>query len=577
MESTVSFTINHTAKTGRLTDLTDYAALGLDPSTNQMKFLGTINFQGLPLYSKITVGNPLIDLQSGATYFEFPLELDSNGDIANGVYSIVDYQVFFTISSEDIDSDAAQQTILITNEGGAADAFAEGNLITFGKVLPLPVLTVETVVVSAESVSGSLLITVESGVLDYTDVSGFVSVYTNKATSSYTYPGCTLLTASVNLVSDCNYGDNGTWSVSNTTVATNQTLVSTSATINYPSWTGEDPIVVTSLPYVNNRLATGTYSVVAAFVYSQVESDGLIIQYTASCAQEFDVRCAQPLCSLNKCIENLRVANANAINSGKTSPYQVYVDNISLLWIEAQNYLACGQLAEYQTTVEAIQAQLDSSGCDCDCCEDGELRWVYNTSESAQTAIELLQAEVLALQNPTVYNTVIFDSVFPVMDEADGMLPNNPTFRRPMSDLSEIVIDKKYFAPNENGYPKKFIQVELGAYLNNQSYTATIENVDTATNIAPNVAFGAQEGEFRITMRIYTYENGTSGIYQVVSAEGFVIDNGATPNLVTERFYDQNSGLSLFDTTVDLTLNFVPAAIEDMGFTYFKITAIGLP
>ena len=574
MESTVSFTINHTTKTGRLTDLTDYAALGLDPSTNQMKFLGTINFQGLPLYSKTTVGNPLIDLQSGATYFEFPAELDSNGDIANGVYSLTAYSTVAVLALTDaFDTD---NSLAFSGYGDLAASITTSDVVEVtsganaGTYAPIV----------AVSISGILLMSVSGG--DISDDAGtdiptnFTFALTLNQTQ-WTYPGCTLLTASVNLVSDCNYGDNGTWSVSNTTVTTNQTLVSTSATINYPSWTGEDPIVVTSLPYVNNRLATGTYSVVAAFVYSQVESDGLIIQYTASCTEEFDVRCAQPLCSLNKCIENLRVANANAINSGKVSPFQVYVDNISLLWIEAQNYLACVQLAEYQTAVEAIQAQLDSSGCDCDCCEDGELRWVYNTSESAQTAIELLQAEVLALQNPTVYNTVIFDSVFPVMDEADGMLPNNPTFRRPMTDLSEIVIDKKYFAPNENGYPKKFIQIELGAYLNNQTYTATIENVATTTNIAPNVAFGAQEGEFRMTMRIYTYENGTSGIYQVVSAEGFVIDNGATPNLVTERFYDQNSGLSLFDTEVDLTLNFVPAAIVDMGFTYFKITAIGLP
>jgi hypothetical protein len=578
MESTISFTINHTAKTGRLTDLTDYSAFGLDPSINQMKFLGTINFQGSPLYSKTTAGDPLIDLQSGATYFEFPLELDSTGAIANGVYSIVDYQVFFTISPiSGVNSSASGQTILIPSEGGLADAFAEGNSITFGKTFPLPSAVITTTVVSAESVSGSLLITASSGVLDYSDVAGFLSALTNKATNNYTYSGCSLVDASVNLVSDCNYGDNGTWSVSNTTVTTNQTLVSTSATINYPSWTGEAPIVVTSLPYVNNRLATGTYSVVASFVYSQVENDGLIIQYAALCTQEFDVRCAQPLCSLNKCIENLRIANDAAIKSGKTSPYQVYVDNIALLWIEAQNYLACGQLAEYQTTVEAIQAQLDSSGCECDCCEDGELRWVYNTSESAQTAIEQLQAEVLALQNPDVYNIVIFDSVFPVMDEAVGTLPNNPTFRRPMTDLSEITIDKKYFAPNENGYPKKFVQIDLGVYLDDQNYETFMENVATSTNIAASISFGAQDGEFRVTMKLYTYENGTSGIYQITSSEGFVIDNGPTPNVVTERFYNQNSGLSLFDTTEDLVLNFVPTALEQMGFTYFRITAIGLP
>jgi hypothetical protein len=376
LQVTGTFTINVTTKKCRFTDTTDYSLVGLDPSLNQMKFLGVISFQGTPLYSKLTVGDPLIDLQSGATYFEFDAELDSNGDIANGVYSVSNYSTTAVLTL----TDAANTDSLFVFSGNSALApfLSAGDTIDVSLGSNQGIFTI----VEVAALSGFLVVEVAESVVTETgtNIACTFDITTQLNQTQWTYSGCVLINASVNLVSDCNYGDNGTWSVSNTTVTTTQTLVSTSATINYPSWTGEAPIVVTSLPYVNNRLATGTFSVVAAFVYSQVENDGLIIQYTASCAQEFDVRCAQPLCSLNKCIENLRVANANAINSGRVSPFQVYVDNISLLWIEAQNYLACGQLGNYQSAVEAIQVQLDSSGCDCGCCEDSELRWITNGS-----------------------------------------------------------------------------------------------------------------------------------------------------------------------------------------------------
>lgn len=575
LEVTGTFTINVTTKKCRFTNTTDYSLVGLDPSLNQMKFLGVISFQGTPLYSKTTVGDPLIDLQSGATYFEFDAELDSNGDVANGVYSISNYSTTAVLTLTDAAN--TDSLFVFAGNGDLAPFLSAGDTIDVSTGSNQGVFTI----VEVGALSGFLVVEVAESVVTETgtDIACTFDITTQLNETQWTYSGCSLISASVNLVSDCNYGDNGTWSVSNTTVTTTQTLVSTSATINYPSWTGEAPIVVTSLPYVNNRLATGTYSVVASFVYSQVESDGLIIQYTASCTQEFDVRCAQPLCSLNKCIENLRIANEAAIQSGKTSPYQVYVDNIALLWIEAQNYLACGELSDYQTTVEAIQSQLDSSGCECDCCEDGELRWVYNTSESAQTAIELLQEQVEALENPTVYNKVIFDSVLPIKAD-DGFLPNNPTFYRPFTDVSEITIPKEYLQPNENGYPKRYVEIDISVSLFDSAipYSLYVENVATSANIfSSGITGSADEGQMRIKAMIYTFENGTSGIYQIAQAEAFTIDDGVSPSVVSAQFFDQNSGLNIWDTTEDLVLNFIPQDTEAMGFVYFKITAVAIP
>jgi len=205
------------------------------------------------------------------------------------------------------------------------------------------------------------------------------------------------------------------------------------------------------------------------------------------------------------------------------------------------------------------------------------LRWVYNTSEAAQTAIEQLQADVLALENPTVYNKVIFDSVLPIRDASLGILPNDPPFYRPFTDISEITIAKEYFEPNENGYPKRYVQIDFGIYMVNNLYAGRIVDTATDDNISPAISAAAQNGEARITYKIYTFENGTSGVYGVVTAEGFTIDNGPSPNTVTDENYFMNSALDLFDTTEDLVLDFTPLDIDNLGFTYFKITAVAIP
>lgn len=570
MTNNVTLTLDLTAKTGRVTDSTNYAALGLDVSVNQAKALASILFQGEVIVAKTTVGDPLIDLQSGATYFEFDLELDSDGEVANGIYEISDYSVACVLTATDI---AGDQTFYFAGEGDLSTSFTEGDTIT----VPSGVNAGTFTVIEAANFSGILIVTVEEDTTAQTGISLACAVVFagTLANTTFTYSGCTQIAAAASLVADCEYGDNGTFSVSNTTDITTQTITSLTATINYPSWTEEAPIVVTSLPYVNNRLATGTYSVTLSEVISQTQSDGLILSYTAVFTGEFKVSCAGSLCGMLPCIENLRAAHAEQLRLNKISPYQVYVDNLLMYLTQADGYKACGNYDDYRTALANAQAQIDASGCDCSCCDDDTLQWVYNTSSAAQTAIELLQAQVEALENPTVYSKVLFDSVFPLSDD-QALLPNNPTFYRPFTDISEITIAKEYLAPSDNGYPKNYVEIEIHSYVEDNSFAPQVVNTATLENVIEDVIVSGSDATSRIKIRLYTYENGTSGITQISQIEGFTIDNAVSSNIDNDNYF-QKSGTDLWDTTADLVLDFTPKEPENCSYTYFKITAVALP
>lgn len=573
MTSNVTLTLDLTAKTGRVTDLTDYSLYGIDVSTNVAKALAVIRFQGEIIVDKSSTSSPLIDLQSGATYFEFPLELDSSGQPAYGTYQIENYQVFFAVASSAIDSDAGTQTITVPSQGGLADAISAGDSLFFNKLLPLPVVGLTTTVVSAEAASGALVVTVESGVVDYTNVAGSLSFTANTFEGTYVYSGCTQVTGAVTLTPDCDYGDNGTWTVNNSTIVTTQTLVSTLATINYPSWTGEDPIVVTSLPYVNNRLATGTYSVVAAFVYSQVENDGLILKYTTTVKDEFDVTCNNSLCGLSPCIEALRAAHAAELLRNKISKYQVYVDNVNLYYLEAVGYKSCGDNDAFMAAMGNIKLTLEASGCDCGCCDEDSLMWVYNTSNSAQTAIEVLQAEVLALQNPTVYNEVLYYSQIPFAS-APSYYPTTLDFSRPFTDISAVTIDKKYFDADPNGYSKKFVEIEFSSYsADNVQATISVvggDTIYTGTNASPFVDVTVKHKVVLTTIQM------SAQVFMVVNSQAQFVDNddNASKWIPYSQLYDT----TLWDLTEDLVLDFTPLLNSNqIVYTDFKITAIAIP
>jgi hypothetical protein len=386
MLSTLSFTLDVTQKKGYFTDTTDYSTLPQSLSYLNATGSVAVYFQG------DLIGSPLtIDLGGGDTTTPlFDLELDANGDIANGSYSAV-YTLNFAFNAT-TSCNGTSLAIEITAPPQIVNSitlFEPGVEITVPTILPSGGL-----IVSRNLFAGVLSILVDSPTAFGSQTSRLVTLSQNTGSFSWVYSGCTQTTADVEFTYDCEFGNSGSWAVSNTTVlAATEFITSQVCTINYPSWTNVNPIfnpqvVTTSLPYPtilgeDTPLATGTYSVLLSQQIQQNQASGLIITYSNSITREFTVTCAGTLCGLIPCIENLRAAHATELIRNRISKYQVFVDNVLLYYTEAMNYRACGELDSYKSTIALLQAQLDASGCDCACCDNETYYWVSNNSANS--------------------------------------------------------------------------------------------------------------------------------------------------------------------------------------------------
>ena len=394
MISTVSFSFDLSASPPRavITDSTDYLSIGLDVTTQQAKGYGVLSFNGDIVEAKNTPGDPLINLEAGDTVAFIDLPLDANGNVANGSYS---FQYSLRLDSP-ITAAAAigvvtgGTTFTVSPSYAFLDNFLEvGDSIKLDTLFPSGIIsnTVSAVVIPN-------VITLGTSVANNSYVLFIDDVTHEQFSATYAYSGCTQTTADVDFIYDCEYGNSGTWSVSNATVlGSNEIVASLSCTINYPSWTNIDPlftpqIVTTTLPYPSlpgddTPLATGTYSVLLSQQIQQIQTSGLVVLYNNSITKEFTVSCAGTLCGLVPCIENLRAAHAAELVRNRISKYQVFVDNVLLYYTEAMNYRACGELDKYKSTIALLQAQLDASGCDCACCDNETYYWVSNNSANS--------------------------------------------------------------------------------------------------------------------------------------------------------------------------------------------------
>jgi hypothetical protein len=382
---------------GIVTDSTNYSGpggLGIDLPTQLAKGLGQITFNGDIIEDYNLVGTPMIDLEiwdyvtQGVPTFIFNLPLDVNGNLANGVYTLL-YRLRLVESFEIPVDSATVNTIVITGYEYLANFLEAGNDVSNGaetvQVVSIdfvdPTLTINTTTI-ANPPAWEFLI------FDVTNI---------QANNVYTYSGCVQSTAAVTFSYDCEVGTNGTWAVANSTVLNGQTITSLNATINYPAWTSLTPtfnsqIVTNTLPYSNNVLATGTFSVSLSQVIQNLQVDGLILQYVSSSVQEFVVSCAGSLCGLIPCIESLRNAHATELQRNRISKYQVFVDNLLIYYTQAQNYRSCGDIENYRRTLALIEGQIDASGCECGCCDPDTYQWVNNNAASTiDTLINAIQ------------------------------------------------------------------------------------------------------------------------------------------------------------------------------------------
>jgi hypothetical protein len=374
---------------GIVTDSTDYAGLGIDLLTTEAKGLGVITFNGDIIVDRNTIINPIIDLENWGTLnpgqtpvFYFPLELDLNDNVANGVYT---FEYSLRLNSNIAFISITLPSTALTDGTPYVDFFEVGNELTM-----VPSGDVVTIVSVGPEAGGEYTLTL-SGLQNDVDGDATFDLTNLQFSGVFTYSGCTQTTADVSFTYDCEVGDSGSWAVANTTtLASNEVISTLNCTVSYPSWTALTPtfnpqVVLTSLPYPSapntpTPLATGTYTVSLTQQILQTQTDGLILQYSTSTIQEFVVSCSGSLCGLTPCIESLRVAHANELHRNRISKYQVFVDNVLLYYAEAQNYRACGDTANYRATLELIKQNLDSSGCECACCDDNVYYFVSNNS-----------------------------------------------------------------------------------------------------------------------------------------------------------------------------------------------------
>ena len=519
MQSTLSLTLDITQKKGFFTDTTDYSAISVDVNALGATGSVAIYFQG------DLIGSPLtIDLAGGDTTTSlFDLELDLNGNVANGSYSAV-YTVDFAFSNTT--ALAAPNQIVLASIGANYQGFTVGANIEVSVDLPGGAL-----ITGASNISGNLYVTIDQSVSATLGSLRAINVSQVFSGFSWVYSGCTQTTAGVEFTYDCEFGNSGSWAVSNTTVlAANEFIASQACTINYPSWTNVDPIfnpqvVTTSLPYPTTLseetpLATGTYSVLLSQQIQQNQASGLIITYSNSITREFTVTCAGTLCGLVPCIENLRAAHATELIRNRISKYQVFVDNVLLYYTEAMNYRACGELDSYKSTIALLQAQLDASGCDCACCDNETYYWVSNNS--ANSIID----DLLANFQYRLFSTGMGDPGSAQPDVEFGAIwqnTNTGVLYRCTNDTLAALVWEEYYNPATassigaaNGLSVSATDIVLGGSLN----AATTIDLNTR-----NLAFSGTSGNLTFS--------GTTGNVIVSSTIGTALDVTGTSNAMS--------------------------------------------
>lgn len=527
MISTVSFSFDLTSAVPRcvIVDSTDYNTLGIPLDVFGAKGYGVLSFNGDITQAKNTSGNPLIDLSANQNPGYLDLPLDLNGNVANGVYN---FQYSLRLDSGGPSGPSIPGTITGTNTFTAPYTFLS-DFLTSGSSISIN--GVNNTVASTEIVGPNAVITLSNSTpngIGYLRFNNNVSLQYNV---TYTYSGCTQTTADADFVYDCEYGDFGTWSVSNATVlGSNEIVSSLNCIINYPSWTTVDPafnpqVVTTVLPYPalpgdENPLATGTYSVSLSQQIQQTQTSGLVVLYNNSVIKEFAVTCAGSLCGLVPCIESLRSAHATELIRNRISKYQVFVDNVLLYYTEAMNYRSCGELDKYRETLTLLQAQLDASGCDCACCDDQTYYWVSNNS--ANSVIE----ELLANFQYRLFSTGMGDPGNTQADVQFGAIwqnTNTGVLYRCTNATPTALVWEEYYNPATassigaaNGLSVSATDVVLGGTLDNDT----------------TISLGTRDINFSGTTGNLTF-SGTSGNVIVSSTIGTALDATGTTNALS--------------------------------------------
>jgi len=602
-----------------VTDSTDYAGLAdFDLVLQQAKGYGVLTFNGDVIDSKNSVGDPLIDLQNwnfgldGTPTGYFDLPLDLNGNVANGLYGI-SYSLRLTEGAPN-PTGSASSALTLSGYEWMSDFFEVGDSITLTPVVPG--FPSSRTISSINYTAGNTVITLNTPVSPSGSYDLTYDVSNVQFSATYSYAGCTQVSADVNFIYDCEYGDFGTWSVSNTTnLASGEIVSSLNCTVNYPSWTTTPPVVISSLPYPTTPsltpLATGTYTVVLSQQIQQTQVSGLVVLYNNSVIKEFAVTCAGTLCGLVPCIENLRAAHATELIRNRISKYQVFVDNVALYYMQAMNYRACGELDKYRETLTLLEAQLDASGCECSCCDDNTYYWVSNNS--ATSVIDELLANIqyrlydgggddpgalrTSVEFGAIWQDVSTGILYRCTNATPGELewevyynpagtilaidviatPNAPlTAGTVQGQLQEIAADFIY--DGANGINKTGTNLELGGILNQNTTidinTRSFDLVGTTGDVTISATSGTAlyvEGTASTLDVLAT--NSTAAILKVERA----VDNTVAVNLALRTSVDSAAGADGLGSSIQFSSEGATSSIVTTGSIESVLTSASAP
>jgi hypothetical protein len=404
MTSTIHLEFDVANTRYRLVDTTDYISTGINPVTAQMKGLGTIRFNGSIDQQHNTVGDPLVNIELGATTSPwYDLPTDTNGEIVNGTWTVTDYSVRVVGSGVQFTSITLPYTIVTEGSNWVYDFLTSGNsiLLTGG--------TPQTVVIASiadGTPNATITTTTVIASATHDDISFDVTNLTGSLT--HTYSGCVKKTPNLDLSYDCDSGAAGTFTAVDSTSLGTTAVVSRTMVITPPASAPLiSPVTTTQSSYTVIQLATLTWSVSLSLSLSHTQTDGAVINYTVSTVEESKVSCVGSLCGINDCLENLRKIHALALKTG-ASPYQIVVDNVLLYWVKAKGYKECGKMDEYRAQIALLEFALGD--IDCGCGEDEDVaRYIVNGNSSTQTIITQLQSDLqYKLKNgiPTVNDDI---------------------------------------------------------------------------------------------------------------------------------------------------------------------------
>lgn len=505
MTSTVTLTIYEETRKGRVTDTTDYS---FDLTQTNAVILGKIYFNNEVLYSFTDVSAPMIDLQSGATYYEFDLE--TNDDVGNtpasGTYEIRDYQLVVDLPVTGIIGDVSLPYLSTIVTTGVSDFLSN---VTNGTDFEITsgVNEGDWTVDSAEVLSGVLFVYVAAQMTTEGDVDAFMRIaYDSFADKSYTYDGCDEATINAQASYDCDYGDFGSFTGYDDTDYGTHTLVTSTMIITPPGWTQEldsppSPVTITQASRISHtitELYTLTYTVQLTNTLTYTQTDDLIVIYEITQIREKVVSCAGSFCCSVACFEKLRAAHyASFTSPSSVSPYQKYYDNALGYYLEAQQYKACGEQEKYQTAAAAFEDAIDSSGlCTCSDCDDNEARKVVNGSTdtiNAITNLEAFQATISAIP----IDELIYELTSPVT----GTAP---------SALDAIAIPAKFITQN-SVTNKHGIFITIQGFGDDGTSGITVRNTTTGIDIFTSTG---RAGYYRLDISIVKGASTNTMIYK---------------------------------------------------------------